>query len=58
MPTPIPHPELDTCLLVVGEITSAAIKSGQLSSDIDEVTTYFAELYPRISQLRQQAAKS
>ncbi len=52
MAMPQPHPELDLALEVTGNIVSAAIQSNKLSTDIDEVTKYFTELYPRIVQLR------
>ena len=55
MPTPILRPDLDTALEVTGNVVSAAIQSGKLSCEVKAVMKYFAELYPRIVNLRHEA---
>ena len=55
MPTLIPRPDLDMALEVTGNVVSAAIQSGKLSCEVEEVMQYFAELYPKIVKLRHEA---
>ena len=52
MPTKTPSPVMDKCLEVAGMIVSAAITSGQLSSDIETVIAYMKKLYPQLVELR------
>ena len=55
MPTPIPRPDLDIALEVTGNVVAAAIQSGKLSCEVEDVVKYFAELYPKVVQLRHKA---
>lgn len=52
MPTKTPSPEMDKCFEVAGLIVSAAITSGQLSSETEVVINYMKKLYPQLVALR------